>query len=120
MKARFYLICSVLWMALIWIISSIPGKEIPEISILGIDKLAHFGIYFFWSALLKQYAEARDSKAIESVLILALMMLLASLDEYHQHYIPGRSVSFYDLLANWAGILMAWGILGIRQRWARK
>jgi VanZ family protein len=95
-------------MGFIWIMSSIPAKEMPQINIFGSDKIAHFGIYFVWGTLGKLYARSRDSRKAEAFLVLALMIALAALDEYHQYFIPGRSVSVYDLLANWSGILAAW------------
>ena len=39
------LIPALIWCALIWTASSVPAEDIPTVNILGIDKLAHLGVY---------------------------------------------------------------------------
>ena len=95
-------------MALIWILSSIPQSGIPDLNVFGVDKIAHFGIYFVWGLWAVLYLLKRQAGCRHSALFFAIMMFLAALDEYHQHYIPGRQVSVWDLLANWGGLIAAY------------
>lgn len=120
MNSRRYFLSLLLWMALIWILSSIPAREIPQIKIFGFDKLAHFGVYFVWGGIGRLYIKSCNRNRAESMFLLSIMLLLAALDEFHQNYIPGRSVSGYDLMANWSGTLVGWWIFGSLTRRRQK
>jgi len=107
MKNSLYLWLAILWMALIWVVSSIPAQELPELRILGFDKLAHFGVYFVWGMFVNLHLKARQCKPRVRLIVFCLMIISAGLDEYHQRFIPGRSVSIYDFVANALGLLTA-------------
>ena len=113
MKPRLLMTLTILWMCLIWLVSSIPAKEIPELDVMALDKLAHFSIYCIWAVLGRLLMQSRSNRPLECTLLLVLMLSLAVLDEYHQNWIPGRSVSIYDLYANFFGILTGWSITSI-------
>jgi VanZ family protein len=108
MKKSLYLWLAILWMALIWTLSSMPAKELPEFKLLGIDKLAHFAVYFVWGMLINMHLRAKRGNVRIHVIVFTLMIISAALDENHQRFIPGRSVSIYDFLANALGLLTAW------------
>jgi len=118
MKPRHYLILFLGWMSLIWVLSSLPSEDLPSIQVIGVDKVAHILVYLIWGIFGAIYLKQIQAKCGLSSLIFALMFLLAALDEYHQEFIPGRQVSIYDLLANWLGLLLAYGAfhLIIRKR----
>jgi len=40
-------------------------------------------------------------------LMLIVVMLYGGMDEFHQHFVPGRSVDVYDFLADTIGALIA-------------
>ncbi|MDI3503267.1 MAG: hypothetical protein PWP64_203 [Candidatus Cloacimonadota bacterium] len=107
MKARHYLVLMLLWMVLIWSVSSLPSDNIPSSKIFGIDKLAHFGIYFIWGLISALHLRRINASSPLQIFIISIMLLLAACDEYHQLYIPGRQVSIFDLCANWLGLLSA-------------
>lgn len=115
MKAKHYLFLMLAWMVLIWTLSSLPAEDIPSVKIWGIDKIAHLGIYLVWGIWTVLFLH--KSKASKAVVwsVFALMLIIAALDEYHQHFIPGRQVSVYDLLANIAGLVIAFGLYFIRR-----
>jgi VanZ family protein len=104
---------TIFWMCLIWLVSSIPAKGIPELDVMALDKLAHFSIYCIWAVLGRLLMQSRSNRPLECTLLLIFMLSLAVLDEYHQNWIPGRSVSTYDLYANFFGILTGWSITSI-------
>jgi VanZ family protein len=47
--------------------------------------------------------------------VFAIMWISAALDEYHQRFIPGRSVSIYDFYANSVGLIIAF-LTGLHQK----
>ncbi len=107
MKPRYYLMMIIIWMALIWTLSSLPSQNLPSVKIVGFDKIAHVGIYFVWGMLAALYLHKKKAVGGWRFVFYAAMMLSAALDEYHQHLIPGREVSLYDFLANGLGLVLA-------------
>lgn len=103
-----------IWFVLIWAMSSVPAKEMPSVNIIGIDKLAHVGVYAILGVLVNHGLRQFKLHWSQLVLIYALLVLLASADEFHQTYIAGRSVSVYDQAANILGLLL--GLMIRRQR----
>lgn len=106
MKKLKSLIPAFLWYTLIWTISSIPAKDIPSVNLICFDKLAHIGIYAVLGLLVIRGLKGYRLDWTAMLLIYALLVLLASADEFHQTYIPGRSVSPYDQLANVLGLTL--------------
>jgi VanZ family protein len=111
-----YLIISIVWMVLIWTISSLPSSELPSFQVFGFDKIAHFSIYMIWGLLVNKHLLKVRTHIVTSIAIYSLMCLCASLDEWHQHYIPGRSVNVYDLLANLFGLITSLVTLTIQSK----
>ena len=97
---------TLIWFCLIWILSSLPSQHIPSVNIAFFDKLEHIGVYVVLSCLLGYWLSFKDWKLTIVILIYLFLLLLAGLDEYHQTYIPGREVSLYDFMANFAGIII--------------
>ncbi|HPN40601.1 MAG TPA: VanZ family protein [Candidatus Cloacimonadota bacterium] len=112
------LVLTLLWWALIWILSSVPSDDLPSLQIFSSDKLAHIGVYFVLGLLVNSWLKTRQIKASKRSLIYLALLCSALLDEYHQTFIPGRSVSIYDFLANALGLGFAWtaGFLNRDQR----
>ena len=106
MKKLKSLIPALLWCILIWTVSSVPAKDIPSVKLIGFDKLAHVSIYAVFGFLVKRGLREFKLHWTGMLFIYALLILLASADEFHQTYIPGRSVSPYDLIANVAGLTL--------------
>ncbi len=100
------------WWCLIWILSSIPSADFPQMEIFSWDKLAHFGIYFVLGCLLNLRMKQKGYSLGKRTLIYVLVLITALLDELHQKFIPGRNVCVYDFLANASGLLGAW-IVGL-------
>lgn len=103
------------WLSLIWIVSSIPSDSLPSYKIIGIDKLAHFAQYLILGLLVNRWLKRMDLKGRKCIYVYGLLLILAIIDELHQVYIPGRSVSVYDCLANGSGLVGAYLIHRIKR-----
>ena len=97
------------WAALIFAFSARP--TVPVDLSGGRDKVAHFGAYFVFGALL-----ARSPAAPAP--LLALGWLYAASDEVHQRFVPGRSADAADWAADALGV--AAGLFVYRRAAGRK
>ncbi len=100
----------ILWLALILV-----GTSWPSISVgpddLGLDKVAHFTAYTVLSALcLRAMRRPTDWSAF--VIVVVGVALLGAVDEWHQSFIPGRSMSLLDWCADALGAFV--GALTVR------
>lgn len=108
---RFHLI-TLLWAAVIGILTLIPGPDIPEVPFWNIpyfDKLVHFGLFGMLAFLgirgiYRQKGPSINLKIIAACTSLAVI-IYGCLIEYLQSFVPGRSGEFLDILANSLGAL---------------
>jgi VanZ family protein len=97
----------ILWVAFIFIMSSIPDlpgdyRALPA----GTDKVAHFVEYFVLALLLHRGIRRDGVKRMELVLISLVVIgfAIGGLDELYQNLVPGRDSSVADLAADLIGI----------------
>ena len=95
---KIYRIAFGLYLIAILAASSIPGRSMPKIIILSPDKLLHMTEYFIL-AILAYLSFKKFSKS----LIIGLI-LFAIMDEIFQSFIPGRSPSVFDVIADILGM----------------
>jgi VanZ family protein len=101
---------------LIVLLGLTPGKSMPETDlwvILSFDKIAHFGIFSIFSMLLtigfiKQY-KYLFLRYHSAKMAIGVSLLLGLIIEIFQAFIPGRSLEYYDLLANSIGAFAGFG-----------
>lgn len=96
-----------LWAAFILLLTSIPGSDIPHVGLLsfrGSDKLVHATMYAIF-ALLATHSLLRSGRPLRQVVLVVVLgiALFAALDEWHQQFIPGRSMDVFDWLADLSG-----------------
>lgn len=91
---------SILWMAVIFILSSIPGPKLPVLPFPGFDKLAHAGEYAILGFLLALAFEKRWFIAF------VIGMIYGLLDEIHQLFVPFREFDLLDLSSDIAGVII--------------
>ena len=124
----------ILWLAVIFFLSSQTGEETTSLSLtitrwlarffpgvaeetlhLWLRKLAHIGVYFVEGALLFPALLRRTQRPIHSfVLTLTLSALIAAVDEAHKMLIPGRHCSWAEAVLNVLGAALGVGfVLGI-------
>jgi len=91
------------WVALTLTLTSIPN---PEFSPLfpGADTAAHFGFYGVMGFLFVLWRRETGKGAVAAFLSAAIFAaLLGAVDEFHQQWIPGRSMELLDWVADFAG-----------------
>jgi VanZ family protein len=102
-RRRIYLTLLVLWVAITFVLTSVPNPR-PVLPFLYFDKVVHFGFYGVTGFLCAFWRRESGTSAGGAVLAgLAFAAFVGAVDEIHQHWIPGRSMEFYDWLADAAG-----------------
>jgi len=94
------------WPALLWAALILVGTSWPNISvgpdIGGLDKVVHFSMYGGFAYLLLRASRYRASWGRVAI-VLGGVAVFGCLDELHQAYIPGRSASVADWIADLLG-----------------
>lgn len=111
---------AIAWSAIIFILLSIPGKDLPEgPKVPSLDKIIHiflFGVQaFLWCRALRY-----RNPAIPVLQVVVWVIILSSAYgiamEYYQHYfVANRSFELGDILADITGALLG-GLTGYRKR----
>ena len=109
-----------LYLALIFVLSSIPGFSVPGTFIYK-DKIAHFFEYAGFSWLVHRAARATwpgRPRLRRAVLALFAIALFGVADEVFQAGTPGRDSSIYDWMADTLGasVAQAWGLATERRQ----
>jgi VanZ family protein len=100
----------ILWGALIFVASSIPGTNFPNVPVFDADKLVHMGIYFVFCMLAHRAFSHQHRFPLFFRYSLAFSVLLTLVygisDEFHQYFVPSRSSDVYDVAADVVGGLL--------------
>jgi VanZ family protein len=108
-KNRFirYHLPVILYLIFIFVLSSIPGRNLPEIKFELSDKIAHFLVFsllclLFFYSLKNQYKYVKlHNFAPEFALLFTTIYGIT--DEIHQYYTPNRSADILDVAADFLG-----------------
>jgi VanZ family protein len=105
-----------------WVVFIFVGSSIPRLpgNPFGMppwsDKVAHFLEYLILAFLF--YRGIRGERWRMGfpawLIVLATGLVIASIDEYHQAYIPGRDSNIRDWTADMAGV-MTGALIGMRR-----
>lgn len=95
----------VLWCIGVFILSSIPGNMYPEVNIVGADKAVHVALYSLGGLLAGMAFYRRNYGWLFGVVFCCLYGVS---DEVHQIFVPRRSFSWGDILADATG-----GLIGV-------
>ena len=91
------------WVALTFTLTSIPNPEFSPLFPWS-DKIAHFAIYGVMGFLFVLWRREIGTGAVEAVVWAAIFAaLLGAIDEFHQQWIPGRSMDLLDWVADFGG-----------------
>ncbi len=113
MNKKFFKIFAVLiWLLVIFSLSSIPGKTYPQAT-FDYGFIAHLIEYFVLGFLIVRSLGKYSFKKL--VFTLVFCLLFAIFDEIYQSFIPFRDVSVLDWIFDTIGVLL--GIIGF---WIKK
>lgn len=98
-----------------WLVSGTPGDRIGPLP--APDWLLH-GLAYFVFGLLLHFATGH--KRLARVMAMAILASYAAVDEWHQSWVPGRTATLPDWLADVAGGGLALSLTGLRKGRARK
>ena len=107
-----FLALAIAWAGVIFYLSSQSSIDTPSL-FPGQDKLFHmmaFGVlgFLFMGSMKSTTSGYRIGQVW---LVVVLVVLYGLLDEFHQYFVPGRTVEIYDALADAAGALLgAWSM----------
>jgi VanZ family protein len=100
----------------VWVLLILIGTSWPDITVgpdtpIGFDKVVHFSMYAVLAALVLRATTTyrRISTAVRVALALSAF---GAADEFHQKFIPNRSTSALDWVADSLGALA--GVLAVR------
>ena len=106
MKKILFFVPAALYYAFIFYLSS-RSYDI-KIDVLFLDKAIHLVEFAALGILLSfgYFMSLKSSLMIKAVLTVCTGILLGGLDEFHQYFIPRRSIEFFDVVADAFGILI--------------
>ncbi len=100
-KAPFLMYCgpALSYTVVIFIVSSLPGSEMPHLPFWNADKVVHFLEFGLFGIFL--YRAFRLYRPLKRPYLLTLVVGIpyAALDEVHQYFVPGRNCSQMSALA---------------------
>jgi VanZ family protein len=105
-----FLLAAVFWAILIFYLSSQPSIDAPML-FPGQDKLFHLIVFGILGFLVMGTLQPPQNGYRQQQLwwVAVAVMLYGISDEFHQYFVPGRSVDGYDVLADaLGGLLGAW------------
>ena len=101
-----------LWAAVLFYLSSLRVHDGPPLVEIN-DKVVH-GILFGVLGGLLAWGRTRAPSRAGHGLLLTLGFLYALSDEFHQRFVPGRTPSGWDLLADGIGLVVGYAAVS---RW---
>ena len=100
---------AILYAAVIFFMSSLPGSEMPDMPFRFGDKLVHALEFGLFGMLLFRAFRFPHSHPNPFRMTLLFGILFAASDEIHQLFVPGRFCEVVDFLADSTGLaLFAW------------
>ena len=92
----------------------IPGRDLPDVKIGGYDKLIHMVMFATWAVAVRLDF---DRTPFRYGLFFLIGLAFSALSEVLQILVEGRSVDFYDMLADAVGLVFGLVIGGPVVKW---
>jgi VanZ family protein len=107
----FYALPLIAWMAVIFVLSSIPGDALPHTDVKNADKIAHLTLYGILAVLsvvaFSHYASAKNRSLVSFYVVSTVVCLgYGASDEIHQLFVRNRSCDIFDFLADAAAVII--------------
>lgn len=118
-RARWFWVPPLLWAAMLFVLSSRPGNDYPDVTFPLADKLVHVALYAGLGFVCARAAQRGIPGSRHRVYWVAWVtaVLYGVADELHQRFVPGRSADWRDLIADAIGAAI--GVALVRARAAR-
>jgi VanZ family protein len=107
---------AVLWAAVIFGLSSIPGTRLPTVDLPQADKLAHLAVYSALGALVlrgvlrhpQHGGPGPRALRLRTQIVIAILAttLYGVSDEIHQLWTPNRTADWHDVVADALGAVL--------------
>ncbi|MFT4092158.1 MAG: VanZ family protein [Niabella sp.] len=103
---------AIIWSAIILILLSIPGKDLPEethfLNIPYFDKWVHFGIFaaFVWlwcRGIYRIITPSKNIRATYTLIAIAGTLLGYAMELVQKYWIPNRDYDLWDVVADGLG-----------------
>ncbi|MRR13621.1 hypothetical protein EG835_14490, partial [bacterium] len=107
---------AVVWMGVIFALSSLPGSAVPG----RFGSLGHFVVYFVLGALYLLALRPDGFSWRAAVLAVVLASLYGISDEFHQSFVPGRTPDVADWLVDTSAAATAVIAVTLLQRRGRR
>ena len=115
-----YQLPAILWAVIIFVASSVPGTKLPGFFHLVNDKIIHASIFFLLGLLVYRALEPKVKPSSfdwrRLVIAISAVILYGISDEFHQGFVPGRTVDVVDALADSAGGVLSALIIWFHER----
>jgi VanZ family protein len=102
---------AVLWALLIFWASSIPATKLPTLAHFINDKVIHIIFFFVLGLLVYRALEPRKKPERFNwkrlLISIAAVVLYGVFDEFHQSFVPGRTVDVLDATADAIGGILS-------------
>ena len=102
---------ALIWAVMIFIASSIPASRLPKFAHYVNDKIIHLSIFFILGLLvyraLYTMIPGLSFNMKRGVFAVVIVVLYGISDEFHQGFVPGRTVDVMDATADAAGGLLS-------------
>ena len=102
----------------VFLLSSVPGINIPKYGFLMADKLLHFLEYALFAILIfRSFSQLFRKHKLHYVIVVSsfFLILFALMDEYYQKYIPGRESDVADVILDVLGASLILFLLWLRK-----
>jgi len=83
------------------------GNPQSPVSFIGIDKLAHFGVFGLLATLVLRMPTVWNRTGWRGWIAVVAVSAFGATDEWHQSFTPGRSVEFADWISDTCGAALA-------------
>jgi VanZ family protein len=97
----------ILWAIVVLVLTLMPGEAIPNVPIFGIDKLVHFFIFGTLNLLMLIAFKKQETKEYLKICFFSSIGY-GILIEFIQPFVPGRTFSIYDMIANTIGVILGY------------
>jgi VanZ family protein len=103
---------AILWTIIVLVLTLIPGRNLPDVRFFQFDKLVHIFIFAVMMLLtcygLKKISEVKN-RPVAPVRVAMIYSIIFGIGiEVIQQFVPGRSFSLADVLANCIGVALAY------------